>query len=227
MPPDSQPAVDVDVCRVTWRTVSHQGCFLWGHKENIRNVSKLTLFLKRWLLYTCFLKYSQQSQSSSIRPTVPSHWPALAKTKLSFMFHLIAMCNFKKTCQKTSVWHAFSRIVPWNCTNGAVEVAQTPSDFLEISQGRGFSYVQLKEMRLMEPWKERRIETKTSLTTLHFGDSVWKPPAMGRQSGKKRRFGLSASYPATPKTHPKCPQLLLFLRSFSLSHLFLIKNCLP
>lgn len=184
-------------------------------------MSKLTLFIKRWLLYTCFLKYSQQSQSSSIRPTVPSHWPAVAKTKLSFMFHLIAMCNFKKNLSKnkclTRVFQDCALKLHEQLSNGAVEVAQTHSDFLEISQGRSFSYVQLKEMRLMEPWKERRIETKTSLTTLHFGDSVWKPPAMGRQSGKKRRFGLSASYPATPKTHPKCPQLLLFLRSFSLS----------
>lgn len=75
--------------------------------------------------------------------------------------------------------------------------------FLEIPLGRSFSHVQLKERLFMETWKER-IKTKTSLTTLHFGDSVWRISGMGRQSGKQRCLGLTASYPATPQTHPKC-----------------------
>lgn len=59
---------------------------------------------------------------------------------------------------------------------------------------------------------------KTSLTTLHFGDPLWRPPGMGRQSGKKRRFCLSASYPATPQTHPKCPPSSSCLSLSSISH---------
>lgn len=204
----SQPAADVNVCRLTLKDVSHRSCLLQGHKEKIRNVtkrwmSKLTLFLKRWLLYTCFLKHSQLRQPSDQLS------PAGVKTKLSFMFHLD-----KNNCL-TCVFHDCTLKLHEKLSIGAVEVPATFGRPRDLSGGVSA----MSSWRKCFWWrheKKKRIETKTSLTTLHFGDSAWRPPGMGRQSGKKRRFGLSASYPAIPQTHPKC--LLLFLLSFSLIH---------
>lgn len=82
-----------------------------------------------------------------------------------------------------------------------------------------------REVSAMSSWRKciwwttwnERIEMKTSLTTLHFWDSVWRLPGKGRQSEKKRWFCLSASYPATPQTHPKCPPPTLLFSHLSLS----------
>lgn len=88
------------------------------------------------------------------------------------------------------------------------------TSFPDISLGRRFSYIQLKERPFMETWKERRIEAKTSLTTAHFGDSVWRLSGMGRHLGRRRFFGLTA----TPQTHPKCPSSFPCFSLSSISH---------
>lgn len=66
--------------------------------------------------------------------------------------------------------------------------------------------------------KRKKNKNKTSLTTVHFGDSVWRLSGMGRQSGKRRCFGLTASYPAAPQTHPECPSFSSCLSLSSISH---------
>lgn len=58
---------------------------------------------------------------------------------------------------------------------------------------------------------------------MHYGDSVWRLSGIGRQSGKRRCFGLTASYPAASQHIPSVPPL----PPVFLSHLFLIKCCLP
>lgn len=111
-------------------------------------------------------------------------------------------------------------------SNGAVEVAQPPSDFLEISQGRSFSYVQLKEMFLMETWKERRIERKKAwphcILEIPFEDRLaWE--------GNQERRDALASMPVILLHHKHIPSAppLPSLPPVFFSHLFLIKSCLP
>lgn len=155
---------------------------------------------------------------------------AIAKIKFSFTLHLDATCN-KKNDESQVSEIGFPKI-PWHRTRSSAIQEKLDADsllsqlrwlnyltsFPDISLGRRFSYIQLKERLFIETWKERRIEAKTSLTTAHFGDSVWRLSGMGRHFGRRRCFGLTASYPATPQTHPKCPSSFPCFSLSSISH---------
>lgn len=70
--------------------------------------------------------------------------------------------------------------------------------------------------------KRERNKNKNKLDHSAFWRFSLKTIWHGEQSGIRRCFGFTASYPAALQTHPKCP-----FPSPCLSHLFLIKWCLP